>query len=156
MNVVKLFSKKLVLSAPVSGEMKPITQVRDELFSTKALGDGFVIEPTDDTVYAPIDGIVTSVFPTKHAIGFKNKQVEVLLHLGIDTVSLAGEGFQIDVSVGDKVTITTELGHVDFNLIKNKGLVEDVVVVITNPGTKKLTLKELGPVEKSQEVAYLE
>lgn len=150
-----LFNKKVLLEAPASGVLKPVTAVPDDLFSTKAMGDGYAIEPTSDEVFAPVKGTVTSVFPTQHAIGFKTKKEEVLLHIGLDTVSLNGEGFHLTVKEGDTVTPETKIGTVDFDLIKQKGLASDVIVIITKTN-KKLTLDVDGNVTAGQTVAHLE
>ena len=83
-----LFSKKIELFAPVDGNLKPITEASDDLFASKAMGDGFVVIPTSNSIYSPIKGRVVSVFPTKHAITIKSGKLEYLLHLGIDTVEL--------------------------------------------------------------------
>lgn len=149
------FSKKIVLYAPAKGILKPITESSDELFASKAMGDGLVIIPSSNDIYAPIKGKVKSVFPTKHAIGLETNGKEFLLHLGINTVELNGEGFDILVSEGDKVTPETKLGTVDFNFVRNRGMADDVVLVCTNLDGKEFTLSENSTVVNGQEIGQI-
>lgn len=86
------------------GEVKPITAVKDPVFSSKMMGDGFAVEPENGNVYAPVSGIVTSVFPTKHAFGLlTDSGLEVLVHIGLDTVALNGVPFSVKVAEGQRV-----------------------------------------------------
>ena len=97
------------------------------------MGDGFVVFPEDNVVYAPCDASVEVVFPSKHAIGLKSeKGIELLIHVGLDTVSLNGEGFTTFVEVGDKVKKGQKLLEFDAEFIKSKGLQTATPVVITN------------------------
>lgn len=138
-----LFKKKNVIYAPANGVVKSIDQVKDEMFSTKLLGDGFAVVPTDDLVTAPIEGTVVSVFPTKHAISLKTKNgLEVLVHIGIDTVELNGAGFDTKVSEGDKVTAESVLANVDFPFLASQGKETDVIVVFTNSAQRTLVITE--------------
>lgn len=100
-----LFSKKkeLDLYAPITGELIDITEVKDQVFSQKILGDGIAIEPKEGILYAPFDCEVVQLFHTLHAIGLKAKDVEILVHIGMDTVELNGEGFKGFVNEGDHV-----------------------------------------------------
>lgn len=125
------------------------------MFSTKALGDGFAVEPVDGTIVAPIDGTVMSIFPTKHAISLKTKQgLEVLVHIGIDTVELNGSGFTIKVEEGEKVTAETVLAEVDFNFLESKGKDTDVMVIFTNLDKKVLELEE-GQSSSGKEIGMI-
>ena len=111
------------LYAPMSGEVQPVEQSHDQMFASKALGDGVVISPTDGTVYAPCDGTVSLLFDTKHAVGITSDTgVELLIHIGINTVELNGEGFEAFVAQGDKVKKGDRLVKADLELIKGKGL----------------------------------
>ncbi len=97
------------------------------------MGDGFVVFPEDNAVYAPCDASVEVVFPTKHAIGLTSeKGNEILIHVGLDTVTLNGEGFTTFVEVGDKVTKGQKLLEFDSEFIKSKGLSTATPVVFTN------------------------
>lgn len=150
-----LFNKKSIVYSPVNGSVKSIEKVKDEMFSTKALGDGFAVEPVDGTIVAPIDGTVMSIFPTKHAISLKTKQgLEVLVHIGIDTVELNGSGFTIKVEEGEKVTAETVLAEVDFNFLESKGKDTDVMVIFTNLDKKVLELEE-GQSSSGKEIGMI-
>ena len=96
----------ITLKAPVVGRCMSITEVPDEVFSSKMLGDGIGFDSADGVLYAPVDAEVLQVFPTKHAVVIKTKEgVELLLHIGIDTVSMKGEGFETYVKQGDNVKV---------------------------------------------------
>lgn len=121
------------ISAPVSGKVIPISEVNDPVFSQKAMGDGVGIIPDNGTVKAPADGVIETVFPTGHAVGIKTTGgYECLIHIGIDTVSLNGEGFETKVKQGDKVKKGQVLVEFDLDLIKQKGYDPTVMVCITN------------------------
>jgi sugar PTS system EIIA component len=118
---------------PLEGEVVPITEVPDPVFSQKMMGDGFAIKPENQTVRSPINGEVINIFPTKHAVSLKTKSGrEILIHIGIETVSLKGNGFTAFVKDGDKVRKGDRLIEVDFDAIKD--LVPSIItaVVITN------------------------
>lgn len=119
--------------APVKGNLKEIEKVNDEVFSQKMLGEGVAVVASDSKVVAPISGVITAVFPTNHAIGITSDEgVEVLLHIGIDTVELDGKGFTGYVKLGDEVTRGDQLVSVDFDFIHDGGYEGDVIMVITN------------------------
>ena len=118
------------------GTYLDIEQVPDETFAKKMLGDGFAIEPKTGIITAPVDGKVTTVFPTKHAIGFKTESgLEVLLHMGIDTVELKGAPFDVQVSDGQTVKHGEVVAKVDLDAIKAAGKQTPMIVIITNIGT---------------------
>lgn len=121
------------LVSPVSGKVIAIEDVDDPVFSQKMMGDGFGVEPTDGTVYSPGTGKVVSVFPTQHAVGLELENgIELLVHIGIDTVELEGGPFQTLVKEGDKVTPDTPLSTVNLSALKDAGKKDTVVVVLTN------------------------
>lgn len=132
-NFIKKTGRGVV--APVNGSLKPLSEVPDQVFSQGLMGPGFMIAPTDGTIYSPVTGEVTSIFPTKHALTFKTALgTELLLHLGLDTVELNGEPFVIDVSVGDKVVIGERIGTMDLEAIQKAGKATDVITILTvNP-----------------------
>lgn len=102
------------------------------------LGDGIAIEPTNGEVVSPVDGTVSSVFPTKHAIGITSDEgVEILIHIGMDTVSLNGDGFENFVQQNDRVTKGMLIARVDLNKLKAAGFSIITPVVITNAGDYK-------------------
>ncbi|TCP30200.1 PTS system N-acetylglucosamine-specific IIA component (Glc family) /PTS system N-acetylglucosamine-specific IIB component (Glc family) /PTS system N-acetylglucosamine-specific IIC component (Glc family) [Scopulibacillus darangshiensis] len=121
------------VASPVKGKIMPITDVSDQVFSQKMMGDGFAVDPEDGMVVSPIDGTVKTVFPTKHAIGLESDTgLEVLIHVGLDTVNLQGEGFDVYAKEGEEVKQGQKLLTFDLQTIKGK--VPSVVtpVVFTN------------------------
>ncbi|EST03165.1 PTS transporter subunit IIABC [Lactobacillus crispatus] len=121
------------MAAPVNGKFTDLTQVSDEVFSKKMMGEGFAIEPADGNVYSPVAGTIESIFKTKHAIGIKTAEgLEVLLHLGLDTVELEGKPFTMHIKEGDQVTTDTLLATVDLEQIKDVGKDPIVLTLITN------------------------
>lgn len=121
------------IAAPVDGQVKDLGDVNDQVFSTKLMGDGAAIVPSDGTVYSPVDGQVTVAYETKHAYGLKSKDgAEVLIHIGIDTVNLKGEGFESFVKQGQTVKTGDKLGTVDLAKVKAEGYDTTVMVVVTN------------------------
>lgn len=132
------------LMAPMKGAVMGLHDAADEVFSKGLLGKGMAIEPVDGKVVSPIAGTVTTVFPTKHAIGLTDDHgMEVLIHVGLDTVSLNGEPFEALVAAGDRVEVGTELLQADLDAIKAAGLPTTTVVVITNTDE----FKDVTPVE---------
>ncbi|WP_282201319.1 glucose-specific PTS transporter subunit IIBC [Collibacillus ludicampi] len=119
--------------SPLAGTIVDLKDVPDEVFSQKLMGDGFAIEPSDGLVVSPVDGTVTTFFPTKHAIGLlADNGREILIHFGIDTVKLQGEGFEALVEQGEKVKAGQPLLRVDLNVIKEKVPSMATPVIFTN------------------------
>jgi len=117
------------IKAPVDGMLIPIEEVDDEVFSAKMAGDGIAIMPVGDTFVAPIDGLITKIFSTNHAFSIKSKQdLEVLVHIGLETVALKGEGFERLAQEGDEVTAGTPIIKADLNYIKANA--KDIVTPI--------------------------
>ncbi len=128
---------------PIEGEIIPITEVQDPVFSQKMMGDGFAIIPAKGSVVSPVDGEILNIFPTKHAIGIKSKQgYEILIHIGLETVHLKGEGFTVLVKDGEQVQKGQELIQFDLEKIKNSARSTETPVVFTN--LTKLTIKKQG------------
>ncbi|MFD1020610.1 glucose-specific PTS transporter subunit IIBC [Thalassobacillus hwangdonensis] len=124
---------KLNFSSPMKGKVMPITEVPDQVFSGKMMGDGFAIEPTDGQVVSPVDGKVLNVFPTKHAIGLQaDNGMEILIHIGIDTVKLKGEGFEAMIEEGDEVKRGQALMNVDLDYVKENAPSIITPIVFTN------------------------
>ncbi|MFC4617457.1 N-acetylglucosamine-specific PTS transporter subunit IIBC [Camelliibacillus cellulosilyticus] len=136
--------------APLNGRLMALEEVPDEVFSKKMMGDGFAIDPSDGTVVSPIDGVVKTVFPTKHAIGLETKDgYEVLLHFGLDTVNLKGEGFNIVVAAGDNVSRGQRIAEIDLDGIKDKVPSIITPVIFTNlPNDRHVTLNQTGKVSQ--------
>ncbi|CAG9620038.1 PTS sugar transporter subunit IIA [Sutcliffiella rhizosphaerae] len=121
------------LVAPITGRLVPLEEVPDPVFAERMMGDGIAIEPTEGTVVSPVNGEIVQFFPTKHAIGIKSETgVEVLIHVGLETVGMKGEGFEGLVNVGDKVSVGTPLLHFDVALIKEKAKSVVTPIILTN------------------------
>lgn len=119
--------------SPLAGQVKPLSQATDPVFSSGVMGQGVVIEPSQGELVSPVNGTVTVLFPTKHAVGIVSEEgVEMLMHIGMDTVSLDGKGFEAHVEQGDKVVVGQQLISFDMNVIKEAGLVTETPVIITN------------------------
>ena len=119
--------------APANGEMIPIDKVEDDVFSQKMMGEGFAVVPENGEIASPVSGTIVSVFPTKHAIGIKtDDDIEVLLHMGIDTVDLGGEAFEIKVREGEKVKAGKVVATADLAKIQKAGKMTTMIVVFTN------------------------
>lgn len=129
----EIASKKENIHSPVEGgKLKSLASLKDGVFSDKLLGDGFVVSQTDGNVYAPISGQIVALFPTKHAYGIKAKNgLNVLVHIGIDTVKLEGKGFKSTLKQGDIVKQGDLLAKVDLNVLKENKVNSDVVIVVT-------------------------
>lgn len=122
-----------VLLNPIAGEIVDISKVSDEVFSQKMLGDGFAVKPTGGEVYAPIGGEITVLFPTLHAISILTAEgLELLIHIGLDTVELEGKGFEAHVKLGDKVKAGDLLMTFDKKVIEDSGRDPITPIVITN------------------------
>ncbi len=122
------------LRAIVSGHVIPITEVADPVFSSKALGDGVAIRPEGQVITAPCSGEVSMVAETGHAVGITvNNGAELLLHIGLDTVSLNGEGFRVMAKQGKKVKQGDVLLEFDKALVEQKGFATDCILIVTNP-----------------------
>ncbi len=125
--------KEEVFSSYVEGRMADISEAPDEAFAGKLMGDGIVMFPKGNIVYAPADATIETVFPTKHAIGLKTKEgTEILLHVGIDTVKLDGKGFTVFVNDGDTVKKGDKLMEVDLNYIAENAASTAIPMVFTN------------------------
>lgn len=121
------------LCAVSDGELLAITEVKDEVFSSKVMGEGYAIEPSTSEVVSPVSGEITTIFPTKHALGIVNSDgLEVLVHMGLDTVEMAKQAFETKVAVGDKVSAGEVIALADWDCVREEGKETTIVVVITN------------------------
>ena len=121
------------IAIPLKGEVKAVNEAKDEAFSSEALGKGAVIIPSEGKLYSPIDGIVETVFPTKHAIGLKSDGgAEILIHIGVDTVKLEGRYFESHIEAGDRVRKGDLLVSFDKNKIESEGYDTQTMIVVTN------------------------
>ena len=141
---------------PVDGEVLPIEQCSDKLFAHKLLGDGVMIKPSHGLVVAPYDGIITMIYPAKHALGMQlDNGVELLLHFGINTVNLNGEGFELLVKVNQRVAQGDLLWNADLAYIKEKAESENLLLVITKNDDGCQIEKEYGKKEKGAVIVKL-
>ena len=125
--------EKMVVKAPMDGIVLPLEQLPDETFATAILGPGCGIEPTGDTVYAPFDGTITQVASTLHAIGITSDDgIELLIHLGMDTIALRGSSFTPLVREGQAVKAGTPLLNVDLDAIRAANHPTTTAVIVTN------------------------
>lgn len=130
---------KVQVFSPLNGQVLSLEQVPDPVFSQKMMGEGVAIMPTGGDVVAPIDGTVVLISKTKHAIGIRAKDnTEVLIHVGLETVTLKGEGFTVFVNEGDAVSVGQKLIAVDWNLIKEKVPSIITPIVITNSAERSV------------------
>ncbi len=128
----KKSDENFILS-PMTGKMVSLMEIPDEVFSEKIIGDGAAIIPQEDVVVAPVDGEIIQVADTGHAFCIHSKDgLDVLLHIGVDTVNMRGEGFESFVSVGQKVKAGEKIGKADVKLIEKKGYPLHSAVIITN------------------------
>lgn len=131
--------------AVANGEVMPITEVNDPVFSGKMMGDGYAVKPADGKIVSPVAGQVKSLFPTKHAIGLETATgMEVLVHMGIDTVSLEGKPFTLMVKEGDQVEAGQELAQVDLAALAAAGKEDTMIVAFTNVDQVTFTLDKTG------------
>ena len=122
----------IVVTAPFSGTLVPLSEVPDETFASGVLGEGIAIEPSDGLFCSPVDGTVETIAETKHAIGFAaDNGLEILVHVGLETVSLNGEGFEILVKEGDRVKAGQPVAKADLALIRERGLKTITSIVLT-------------------------
>ncbi|WP_079504139.1 glucose-specific PTS transporter subunit IIBC [Mesobacillus jeotgali] len=142
-----------IFVSPIKGEIKPITEVPDQVFSGKMMGDGFAIVPTEGTIVSPVDGKIVNVFPTKHAIGVLSEAGrEILIHVGIDTVNLKGQGFETLVSENDTVTKGQPLLKVDLGYIKENATSIITPIVFTNLSEgESIVINKQGNVDVNEE-----
>lgn len=146
------------LVSPLAGELLPLSEVKDEVFSSGAMGEGVAVEPSEGVLHAPADGKVVMTFPTGHAIGMKTSDgAEILMHIGMDTVNLQGHGFETLVAKGDEVKAGDELVKFDIDAIHAKGYVVTTPIVVTNSKDyEKITVVSQGKVKVGQEILDLE
>lgn len=146
------------LVSPLDGELLPLSEVKDEVFSSGAMGEGVAIEPSQGVLHAPDDGRVVMTFPTGHAIGMKTKDgAEILMHIGMDTVNLQGKGFETLVDKGDEVKAGDELVKFDIDEIHSAGYIVTTSIVVTNSKDyEKVSVVCQGEVKVGQEILDLE
>ncbi len=138
--------------SPLQGKLVALETVPDAVFSGKMMGEGVAIIPSSNKVLSPVKGKLTSVFPTKHAFGIETEDgVEVLIHVGIDTVDLKGKHFDLKVEQGEKVEIGDLLVEVDFDAINKAGYPIITPIIILNTGSFENVVNE-----SDKELEYLD
>lgn len=126
-------TKNTKVYSPIDGEIIPITEVNDQVFASKMMGEGFAVLPSQETIKAPVSGVVKMIAPTKHAIGIVTDDgMELLLHLGIDTVELNGAPFKLNIQEGQTIQRGQKIGTIDLKMIEAKGKDATVMVIITD------------------------
>mgnify|MGYP000843737510 CR=1 FL=1 len=139
-------SAPVTITSPLAGEVKELSQATDPVFAQGLMGRGVVIVPSQGELVSPVNGRVTVFFPTKHAIGILSDEgVEILMHIGMDTVNLEGKGFEGYVSQGDKVKVGDKLISFDIDMIKKAGYVTETPVIITNSDKCEVEVLEQLP-----------
>ena len=146
-----------IIVAPTSGSLKPVTDVPDPTFAAKILGDGFAVVPSSGSIVSPVTGLVTTIAQAKHAIGVTTASgIEVLIHVGVDTVELKGSPFAIRVEQGQSIAAGDPLLEADLDAIRQSGKPTDVIVVFTNPAKiASLELNTEGVVSTADRVGSM-
>lgn len=146
-------SDTIELKSPAEGKAAELSETPDPVFSSGIMGDGIAIEPKEGILYSPVNGVVSQVFPTKHAIGIVSDEgLEVLIHIGIDTVHLKGEGFESLVKENDRVKIGDKLISFNIDIIKSKAKAATVVMLVTNMDMVEFINFKYGDVDNRSSV----
>ena len=140
-----------IVYAPITGEVVDLSQVPDQVFSQKLMGDGVAIIPSIGEVVAPFDGVVKMDFPTKHAIGLEDENgLEVLIHFGLETVGLKGNGFEMLVAPGDKITKGQSLLKVDLDYIRANADSDITPIIFTNLNNQMIHDVNYGKIQSGE------
>ncbi|HLU21370.1 PTS sugar transporter subunit IIA [Lederbergia graminis] len=154
----KLFGKKeevpstVTVHSPITGTLVQLDEVPDPVFSQKMMGDGMAIKPDEGVVVSPVDGEIIQLFPTKHAIGIRAKNgAEILIHIGLETVGMNGEGFTAHISEGTKVRVGDKLVEFDIPLVEEKASSTITPIIITNGDSiSSINKQSVGKVQAGQ------
>ena len=148
-------NKTIELVSPITGNILPMEEVPDKVFSDKMMGDGLAIEPSEGKILSPVDGTIVTIFPTNHAIGLESKEgLEILIHIGLDTVELQGEGFNRITEEGQKVKKGDLLMEFDIEKIQVAGKSTITPIVITNMDKIQKIEKNSGAVVAGSEILF--
>lgn len=152
--IFDIFNKKkpIEIKAPISGKTIGLEKVKDEVFAQKMLGDGIAIEPAEGIVVAPFAGKVSQVFPTGHAIVVETKGLSLLIHIGLDTVNLKGQGFKIIAQEGQRIKVGDKLIEFDMEFIEKEGyLLQSPIVFPEGENIKTIEFAKTGEIIRSQD-----
>lgn len=152
-------NKTISIYSPLNAKVISLEDVPDPVFSQKMMGDGIGFIPTNGEITSPVNGKVTQIFPTQHAIGMLTEEgVELLIHLGLETVALKGEGFNIEVEVGDELGVNDRIGTFDLSFIEEKGKDTTTILVITNTPNEmqSMTVLETDEIVAGTKILELE
>lgn len=156
-----LFQKKVKtqteeIYSPLTGEVISLAEVPDPVFSNKMMGDGIAIIPKEGKLVSPVEGEIVQVFPTKHAIGIKSARgVEILIHVGLETVDLKGEGFETFVKEGQSVKVGDVLSTFDIHFLESKNKEIVTPIIITNTSEKLDDMEQVSISEVSRQELIL-
>jgi PTS system glucose-specific IIA component len=142
-----IFKKKKYVDiySPINGRLLKIEDVPDPVFSQKMVGDGVALEPKEGIVYSPVNGTLIQLFPTKHALGIKTEEgLEILIHIGMDTVEMKGNGFESFVSEGEKVKIGNKLLKFDMELVKKEHPLTSPIIITNMDIVDKIVKESYG------------
>ncbi len=156
--ITNFLGKKKDFVAVATGEVIPMAQVNDPVFSQKMMGDGFAVKPLEGEVVAPISGKVLSVFPSKHAIGLQTEEgIEVLVHMGIDTVEMATPAFESFVKEGQSLKAGTKLAKMNLDVIEQAGKETTIIVAFTNSDkVEQVVINQLGTTTAGTVIGQIE
>lgn len=153
----KIEESSYEIANPFCGEVIDIDEVNDKVFSSKAMGDGVGIKSQNGVIVSPVSGTITVAFPTKHAYGItSNEGIEILVHIGIDTVELGGEGFRCYVQQGQTILRGEKLCEVDHTVLHELGYDSTVMIIITNTAEFSNIDKYLGQHDVNEVIMKLE
>lgn len=148
--------KQCTLFSPVFGQVIELKDTKDPVFSSGMMGEGLGVEPSEDKIYSPVNGTITMIAETKHAIGITTEEgIELLIHIGIDTVKLKGEGFNLSCQVGSEVKVGDLLGTIDFSFIKEKGYASTIMLILTNSIGKEMKVETFVGEKKAKEPIFV-
>lgn len=156
-SIFKKKSKNFTIKAPIDGVCKDLSEVPDEVFSEKKMGDGIAIEPTGDLLCAPIDGTITMLIDSHHAFGMTSPEgIEVLVHCGLETVNLKGQGFEVLKNVNEKVKAGEPIIKVDRAFMEKENIPLITPVIVLNPLDKQIVSFHVGEQVKVKDSDILE
>jgi len=148
-------SKETSVYAPMDGTTKALSDVPDEAFSEKMLGDGIAVIPENGAVYSPVDGVISDITDTKHAFCITaDDGAELLLHIGINTVNLKGDGFSVLVSAGEHVKKGDKIAQVDLSVLEKAELLPDTPLLLTEPEKYNISCCEHKKVRGGTDVLF--